>query len=174
MRIGWIGAIGGAAMLAACSSGGTSSVAAPPVATTNVAALTAVAFVEQAASAALFAIEAAKIAEARSADADVRRLAAMQREAGEAIGSQLSYAGPRVNAVPRNTLTPVHEAMLTDLRTTAEFDAAYLAQQKDFVRSMRAFHRDYAVRGGSATLRPVAEYGAGKLDEQLEAIDRAD
>ncbi|WP_343345307.1 DUF4142 domain-containing protein [Sphingomicrobium sp. XHP0239] len=174
MRTGWIGAIGAAAMLAACSSSGSSSVAASPVAATNVAALTAAGFVEQAASAALFAIEAARLAEVRSSDADVRRIARMQREAGEAIGSQLSYAGPRVNAVPRNTLVPAHEALLARLRAAPDFDDAYLEQQKDFVTSMRAFHRDYAVRGGSATLRPVADYGAEKLDEQLQAIERAD
>ena len=162
----------GAALLAGCSSGGARAPVAA-AASAPIQSLTAAAFVEQAASAALFAIEAAKIAQARSGDADVRRLARMQREAGEAIGSQLSHAGPRVNAVPRNTLVPAHRAMLAELNAASDFDEAYLDQQKRFVSSMRAFHRDYAVRGGSATLRPVAEYCADKLGEQLTAVDDA-
>lgn len=161
----------GAMLLAGCAS----QRAVPPVApvATNVGTiLTAAAFVDVAASAALYAVEAGKLAQARSRDPAVRALAAMQVANGEGIGGQLSYAGRRVNALPDNTLTPHHRAMLSELQRAPDFDAAYLAQQQRMVPLMRKYHQDYAVRGGSATLRPVAQFSAEKLAEQEAALAR--
>ncbi|WP_265587710.1 DUF4142 domain-containing protein [Sphingomicrobium arenosum] len=161
----------GALMLSGCAGGGTSAPSAPVAAAASPAILTAVAFVDVAGSAALYAVEAAKLAQGRSRDPQVRALAALQGANGEGIGGQLSYAGRRVNALPDNVMTPQHEAMLEALRTASDFDATYVAQQQELVPVMRLFHQDYAVRGGSATLRPVAEFSAEKLAEQLRALD---
>ena len=174
MRTARLGAIMTAtAILSACSSGGGSP-AVPAASTSAIASMSAASYVDLAASAALYAVEAAKLAETRARDRDIRDLARLQGQAGTAIGGQLAFAGPRVNAVPDNVLTAEHQAMLDALRTASDFDDLYLEQQKRLVPQMRALHENYAVIGGSATLRPVAEFGAGKMAAQAEAVKRAD
>ncbi|MCM8558363.1 DUF4142 domain-containing protein [Sphingomicrobium sediminis] len=167
----------GVLALAGCSSGssspgGSMTVTTAPV--TPAMTMTAGLYVETAASAALLAIAAADLAEQRSSDPQLRALAARQKDNAEGISGQLSYAGRRVDALPSNTLIREHQAMLDQLQNAADFDAAYVRMQQQLVPQVRAFHEDYAVRGGSATLRPVAEFSAEKLAEQeavVEAID---
>nr|WP_279614781.1 DUF4142 domain-containing protein [Sphingomicrobium astaxanthinifaciens] len=131
-------------------------------------------FVDVAASAALYAVEAAKLAERRARNPRLRSLAKLQKDGGFGIGGQLSWAGRRVNALPDNVLTPEHQRMLDALKRARNFDALYLAQQQQLVPTMRAFHEDYAVRGGSATLRPVAQFSARKMAAQQLALARLD
>ena len=165
--------VSAAALLAACSSGNKMI----PVITTAppslVASMSAATFVDLAASAALYSIEAAKLAEARSRDRGVLDVARMQRQAGEAIGGQLAFAGPRVDAVPDNELTPDHQKLLNTLRTASDFDRVYMAQQMQVVPQAQQLHHNYSVLGGSATLRPVAAFGRDKLEEVVKVIERA-
>ncbi|MCJ7420960.1 DUF4142 domain-containing protein [Sphingomicrobium astaxanthinifaciens] len=165
----------GALLVAGCASGRGAAPAVPAgAAGAGAAVLTATRFVDVAASAALYAIEAGRLAQARSRDPEVRALAALQVANGEGIGGQLSYAGRRVNALPDNEMTAQHRALLAALKSARDFDAAYLEQQQQMVPLMRRFHEDYAVRGGSATLRPVARFSAEKLAEQEALLERID
>lgn len=173
----FLGITAGAMVLAGCASSQpaaapVAAAAAPAAAINPGVILTAARFVDVAASAALYAIEAAKLAETRSGNRDVRALAAMQKANGEGIGGQLSYAGRRVNALPDNVLTAQHQAMLDELRYARDFDATYLAQQQRMVPLMRQFHEQYARQGDSPTLRPVAEFSAEKLAAQERALGR--
>lgn len=131
-------------------------------------------FVDVAASAALYAVEAGRLAERRARDPRLRDLARMQKDGGFGIGGQLSWAGRRVNALPDNVLTREHDVMLARLRHARDFDASYLAQQERLVPEMRAFHEDYSHNGGSATLRPVARFGARIMAGQEQALARFD
>ncbi|MCJ8191407.1 DUF4142 domain-containing protein [Sphingomicrobium aestuariivivum] len=129
-------------------------------------------YVDVAASAALYQVEAAKLAERRARSSKVRALAKAQKDVGYGIGGQLSWAGRRVNALPDNVLTAKHQRMLDTLARSSNFDATYLAQAKALVPEMRQFHESYATSGGSATLRPVAQFGAAKMRDQEVALQR--
>ncbi|WP_265569316.1 DUF4142 domain-containing protein [Sphingomicrobium nitratireducens] len=157
---------------------GCSSKPAPMVATAVPSAAlgptTAAAFVAIASSAALYAVKAAELAEARSADSEVRALATLQRENAMGIAGQLSFAGRRLNLLPSAELLPEHEALLRKLQYASDFDRTYIEQQRTFVPDVLDLHRTYAARGESPTLRPVAELGADLLENQVEAIDDAD
>ena len=128
--------------------------------------------VDVAAAAALYQVEAAKLAERRARSAKVKALAKAQMDNGYGIGGQLSWAGRRVNALPDNVLTREHQRMLDTLKRSANFDATYLAQARRLVPQMREFHESYATSGGSATLRPVAQFGARKMRDQEAALQR--
>ncbi|WP_265587709.1 DUF4142 domain-containing protein [Sphingomicrobium arenosum] len=132
------------------------------------------AYVDVAASAALYSVEAARLAKTRARSAAVRNFAKSQEASGFGIGGQLSWAGRRVDALPGNRLTRTHQVMLDRLRRARDFDATYLAQQRDLIETMRTFHASYARSGGSATLRPVAQFGARRMAAQAAALRLVD
>ncbi|WP_265569315.1 DUF4142 domain-containing protein [Sphingomicrobium nitratireducens] len=171
----FLGATVALGLLASIAPGNPAAPIVPQAAASQSGAtLSAALFVNVAASSALYSVKAADIARARSRDRDVRALAKLQRRNALGIAGQLSFAGRRLNLLPRAELLPEHKAMLRSLRSTPTFDHTYLQQQRGFVPDALDFHRTYARRGDSPTLRPVAQMGAQLLEGQVRAIDRTD
>jgi putative membrane protein len=82
----------------------------------------------------------------------------------------LSLAGRRLNLLPSATLLPQHQAMLDELAGSSNFEAAYLRLQRQVHGQGLALHADYASRGTSATLGPVAANAAAVERRHLELL----
>ncbi len=80
----------------------------------------------------------------------------MMIAAHKGTSAQLSFAGRRLNLLPPATLDPKRQALLEQLRSSADFDRLYREQQSTVHVEALALHRSYAARGTSPTLRPVA------------------
>jgi putative membrane protein len=76
------------------------------------------------------------------------------------LASQLSFAGRRLNLLPGASLLPQHQAMLDELAASSNFDQTYIRQQRAIHGAALSLHSDYARRGSSPTLRPVAANAA--------------
>lgn len=113
-------------------------------------------YVATASSIELYEIQSAELALQRARKKRVRDFATMVLESHKGASMQLSLAGRRLNLLPSATLDPPHQAMIEQLRSSADFDAAYRAQQIAVNRDALALHQDYAALGTSPTLRPVA------------------
>lgn len=120
------------------------------------AALSNASYVAVAASIELFEIQAANLALQRARTKRVRDLAAMLLEAHKGTSMQLSLAGRRLNLLPSATLSPAHQAMMDQLQSAPDFDSVYRSQQLAVHRDAIRIHGNYAARGTSPTLRPVA------------------
>lgn len=166
-------------LLAACSSR-PAAVPVASVAPTGVGGpvialpLSTAAFMEMSASAALFSVRAANLAERRTRDREILSLARMQRANGRGIGSQLSYAGRRLDLLPAARLLPHHQLALDQLIRSRDFDRAYLEQQERIIPFMLEVHRTYAERGRSPTLRPVAQLASEMLEAEARAVAAVD
>lgn len=139
----------------------------PPVAITP---LSPSAYVATASSIDLLVIEASRLAQARTQNARVRAVASTLLADHGGVSAQLSFAGRRLNLLPSAMLMPRHQAMLTELRGAADFDAAYkrimIAVHEQGVR----LHGDFARAGNSPTLRPVAEIAFPAMRRHLDQI----
>ena len=113
-------------------------------------------YVATAASIDLYAIKASQIALTRARGAALRDFARAEIGAHEGLGSQLSFAGRRLNLLPSAELQPEHQRMIQTLEFTNEFDATYRQQQIQVHEAALKLHSDFAASGESATLRPVA------------------
>lgn len=120
------------------------------------AALPTATYVASASSIELFEIQSAELALQRARTKRVREFAAMVIESHRGASMQLSLAGRRLNLLPSATLSPTHQAMIDELRSTPDFDSVYRRQQVAVHRDALAVHRNYAALGASPTLRPVA------------------
>ena len=114
------------------------------------------AYVATASSIDLYEIRSSEMALDRSANAAVREFATMMIQAHKGTSSQLSLAGRRLNLLPSATLSPQHQSMIDALNSSGNFDALYRQQQATVHQQAVALHGDYASRGTSPTLRPVA------------------
>lgn len=176
----WLAAGAGALVIAGCASRPSPAPVAAPVAAATAAPvaiaapLTAAVFMQVAASSALYSVRAADMADRRSRNPEVRRLAALQRSNGRGLAGQLSFAGRRVNLLPDATLSAQHQSLLNELALSRNFDATYLRQQKMMINQMHRIHYDFATRGRSPTLRPVAKLGAEMMAGQRRALDAID
>ena len=92
----------------------------------------------------------------RSSNGRVREFAAMMISAHKGTSAQLSFAGRRLNLLPSATLDAKRQAMFDSLQAAANFDGLYRQQQLTVHQDALALHRNYASRGTSPTLRPVA------------------
>lgn len=92
----------------------------------------------------------------RSSNGRVREFAAMMISAHKGTSAQLSFAGRRLNLLPSATLDAKRQAMFDSLKAAANFDGLYRQQQLTVHQDALALHRNYASRGTSPTLRPVA------------------
>ena len=119
-------------------------------------ALSASNYVATASSIELYEIQSAELALQRAGTKRVRDFASMVLESHRGASMQLSLAGRRLNLLPSATLSPTYEAMIGRLRSAADFDSLYRAQQIAVNRNALAIHQDYAALGTSPTLRPVA------------------
>jgi putative membrane protein len=86
--------------------------------------------------------------------------------------AQLSLAGRRLNLLPSATLLPGHQAMFDELSASSDFDAAYHRQQVAVHQAALKLHGDFAARGQSSTLRPVAKNAVGIVRRHLEMMRR--
>lgn len=114
------------------------------------------AYLAMAASVDLFEVKSAQLAQGRASNGQLRAVAAILLDAHEGTAAQLSLAGRRLNLLPSATLLPVHQSMLDELAASASFDSTYRRQQVEVHRVAVKLHGDFATRGASSTLRPVA------------------
>ena len=77
----------------------------------------------------------------------------------------------RLDILPSATLDPQHQAMLNQLRSSANFDALYRQQQIAVHRDALALHSAYSTRGASPTLRPVAQAAVAVVQRHLRLLN---
>ncbi|HEY0629182.1 MAG TPA: DUF4142 domain-containing protein [Sphingomicrobium sp.] len=172
IRVGGWGAVITAALLAGCApkKAPPPPVVAPPVA--RPAALDPESYMAFAASSALFAVQASRMAEARGSTAKMKRFAAQVVMDQTGIGAQLSFAGRRVDLLPSARPLPEHQAMLERLAISSDFDATYKGQLSRVLREAAAAHRAFEAGGDSPTLRPVARFAAPVCEKNLAALQK--
>lgn len=168
IRIGGWMAIATAAVLAGCApkkAPPPPPVVAPPVA--RPAALDPESYMAFAGSSALFAVRASDMAEARGSTNKLKKFASTVVMDQTGIGSQLSFAGRRIDLLPSSRPLPEHQVMLERLATSSDFDATYKGQLARVLREAAAAHRAFEERGDSPTLRPVARFAAPVCEKNL-------
>ena len=139
----------------------------PPVVITP---LSPSAYVATASSIDLLAIEASRLAQVRTQNARVRAVASTLLADHGGVSAQLSFAGRRLNLLPSATLMPLHQAMLSELRTAPDFDAAYKRIMIAVHEQGLRVHGDFAGAGNSPTLRPVAEVALPVMRRHLNQL----
>jgi predicted outer membrane protein len=122
--------------------------------------VSAATYVAQAASIDLFVVRSSELAQLRSVDPRLRNVANTLLAGHQGLASQLSFAGRRLNLLPGASLLPQHQAMLDELAASSAFDQTYIRQQRAIHGAALSLHSDYARRGSSPTLRPVAANAA--------------
>ena len=147
----------------ATSTGTAGSVSAAPV-------ISAAAYLSNAASIDLFEIRSANIALQRSSNPRVREFASMMLSAHRGTSAQLSLAGRRLNLLPGAYLNARHEAMMAQLTSASDFDAAYRQLQIQIHEEALSLHRGFASRGASPTLRPVALNAVPIIERHLRIL----
>ncbi len=122
-------------------------------------------YVAQAASIDLFVVRASELALVRSPRREVRDLASRLIAAHHGTAAQWSFAGRRLNLLPSASMLPQHQALYDELEASGNFDSTYLRLQRAVHGASLSLHADFAARGVSPTLRPVAE--------TAEAVERS-
>ena len=133
-------------------------------------AISAAAYLSNAASIDLFEIRSANIALQRSANPRTREFASMMIAAHRGTASQLSMAGRRLNLLPGAHLNARHEAMMAQLVAASDFDSAYRRLQVQVHDEALSLHRSFAARGASPTLRPVAEAAVPIIERHIRML----
>jgi putative membrane protein len=118
----------------------------------------------------LFVIRSSELALQRSSSRRIRDFATQEIAAHKGLGSQLSFAGRRLNLLPSATLQPQHQALLERLQAAPNFDATYRQEQLDVHRQALTLHSNYAAAGRSPTLRPVAGAAVPIIQRHLRLI----
>jgi putative membrane protein len=162
----------------ACASGGGERPAPLPSAAASAAvasvsagpAISAAAYLSNAASIDLFEIRSANVALQRSSNPRIRDFANMMIAAHRGTSSQLSLAGRRLNLLPAAHLNGRHEAMMAELVASSDFDAAYRRLQIQVHEEALALHRGFESRGASPTLRPVAASAVPIIERHIRML----
>lgn len=161
-----------ALFLANCST----SRAPPPrpvtVLPSEAAALTPAIYMQVASNVALFAVRASQLAEQRSTDGGLRSSARVIAADQRGVGSQLSFAGRRLDLLPRDNLPAAMEADLASLAQSGDFDREYRRLVGQALARALEAHELFARAGSSATLRPVAAMAAPVTRRDLNAVRR--
>ena len=123
-------------------------------------AVSAATYVAQAASIDLFVVRSSELAPQRSTKPRVRNVANSLMAEHTGLASQLSFAGRRLNLLPGASLLPHEQALYDELAASRNFDQTYIRQQRAIHGAALSLHSDYARRGSSPTLRPVAANAA--------------
>jgi predicted outer membrane protein len=129
-------------------------------------------YVAQAASIDLFVIRSSELALSRSSNSAVRDVATKLIAAHRGTAAQLSFAGRRLDLLPAATLLPQHQVLIDDLGSTGDFDRAWVRIQRSVHGEALALHSDYARRGSSPTLRPVAANAVAVEQADLALLRR--
>ena len=117
-------------------------------------------YIAQAASIDLFVIRSSELALTRSANPRLRQFASTMIAAHQGTAAQLSFAGRRLDLLPSPALLPQHQTMLDELNASGDFDRTYVRLQRSVHGAALSLHGNYAARGSSPTLRPVARNAA--------------
>ena len=120
----------------------------------------------------LYELRSAELALTRAQNPRHREFARMMIAAHTGTSAQLSFAGRRLNLLPSATLLPRHQALLDELSAGTSFDATYHRQQIAVHEAALKLHSDFAARGESATLRPVAANAARIVRRHLDIMRR--
>lgn len=128
-------------------------------------------YVRETSSISLFAVRASQLVAGRNVGLTGLARTIEQEQGG--IGSQLSFAGRRVNLLPSAELMSDHAAMLAELEASSDPATTYRAQMRIVLERGAAIHAGFAARGASPTLRPVAEMAAPVFRRELAALKRA-
>lgn len=143
---------------------------APVIIAPAVAALAPAMYMQVAASSALFAVRASEIAADRSNDPRLRDAARAIAQDQRGIGSQLNFAGRRLNLLPGAEMTDAQSADLERLANAGDVDAVYRQVMGPVLSQALQLHSTFAVRGSSPTLRPVAKMAAPLTRRNLQQI----
>ena len=146
-----------------------SSRARPPVV---IRPLFAADYMAAASSTDLYEIRSSELALTRARNPRHREFARMMIAAHKGTSAQLSFAGRRLNLLPAATLLPRHQALLDELTASADFDSVYRRQQIAVHEAALKLHSNFAARGESATLRPVAKNAAPIVRRHLDMMRR--
>ena len=156
--------------IAACSSNPRPAPRPLTILPSAAAALSPAIYMQIASNVALFAVRASELAEQRSSNeglrSDAREVLADQR----GIGSQLSYAGRRIDLLPRADLPGPMEADLAALAQSPDFDREYRRLVGQALYQALEAHQIFARRGTSATLRPVAAMAVPLTQRNLARV----
>jgi len=120
----------------------------------------------------LYEIRSSELALTRARSAAHRDFARRMIADHKGTSAQLSLAGRRLNLLPSATLLPRHQAMMDELSASGDFDAIYHRQQIAVHQAAVKLHGDFAARGESATLRPVAKNAAAIVRRHLDMMRR--
>ena len=170
-RVWWV-ALAGAITIALASCGAPQKVPAPRPVTVLPSEVAPENYMASAASSSLFIIRASELVAAREGNSRLGLLARQFISEQEGVGSQLSFAGRRLNQLPSAALLPAHQAMLDAMTSSSDPSATYVRTMKRVVAQGLALHRAYDAHGSSATLRPVAAMAAAVFHRELDDINR--
>ncbi len=132
--------------------------------------ISAARYLEEASSSALLSLRSSEMALTRSRSTRLRAFAEASARDQRGISAQLSFAGRRLNLLPSATLSSRDQARFDELGASADFDATYHRQQRVVLEQAHELHDDYARRGTSPTLRPVAAMAAPILRRHLAQL----
>ena len=127
-------------------------------------------YVAAAASIDLFEMRSAELALERAQDPRLREFARMMVADHRGTSAQLSLAGRRLNLVPPAAMLPQHQALYEALVAAADFDPVYRSQQLTVHEAALKLHSDFAARGESPTLRPVAANAVPIVRRHLDQL----
>ena len=156
--------------IAGCSTSPRPAPRAVTILPSAVAALSPAIYMQLVSNAALFAVRASELAAQRSSNEGVRSDAREVAADQGAIGAQLSYAGRRVDLLPRADLPDAMQADLAGLAQSPEFDRDYRRLVGTALSRALEAHQLFARGGSSATLRPVAAMAAPVTQRNLARI----
>ena len=120
----------------------------------------------------LYEIRSSELALTRARSQAHRDFARRMIADHKGTSAQLSLAGRRLNLLPSATLLPAHQAMMDELSASGDFDATYHRQQIAVHQAALKLHSDFAARGESATLRPVAKNAVPIVRRHLDMMRR--
>ena len=155
--------------LAACAQK-TSSPRPLTILPSAIAALTPALYMQLASNTALFAVRASELALARASDGGLRADARAIAQDQGGVGAQLSYAGRRIDLLPRADLPEPMEADLARLAQSGDFDRDYRQLVGQALARALEAHETFARGGSSATLRPVAQMAAPVTRRNLASV----
>jgi putative membrane protein len=128
-------------------------------------------FVTAAAESDMYEVEAARIAEQRSGNADVKKFAEKMVAAHTATTKKLKaiLAANKLDIAPPATLDDRHQGLIDELRGAkdADFDGRYLSQQVDAHKEALILMQGYAKDGGVAPVRKFAAKTAPAVQSHL-------
>ena len=167
--------IASALLLTGCGAGSADSAAAArpgpaPQQPARILAVSPTAYVATAASIHLFAIRSAELALQRGGSSQQRQLAQILLQDHRGASAQLSFAGRRLNLIPRATMLPYHDAMLQELASSPDFAATFRRLQLRVHEEEQRLHASFATSGSSPTLRPVAHNAANLARKHLALL----